>query len=196
MSVIRRYQGALLPILVILVTTTAGCSTSLTAEPGTVGGAIDALDRAAQEHDVESFAAHWDFESVGTMYEQESAEIADKLWMDAIDDAEITDEELAQRAYYPEDVATTRDSMDAAIQTFVAAGPEDPGRGMLALISLKNVVRARVRRDTARVTFRLEGHVPEELVLELWRVVDNGEEKWIVSRICNAKEIATSQAAF
>jgi len=140
--VVRPYQRVFLPILVIVISTTAGCSTSLTAEPGTVGGAIDTLDRAAQEHDMESFAAHWEFESVGTMYEQESTEIAGKLWRDAINEAEITDEELAQRVYYPEDVATTRESMDAAIQTFVATGPEDPDRGMLALISLENVVRA------------------------------------------------------
>lgn len=189
-----------LPVFLLLFVTTltmsAGCSTALRPEPGTVGGAIDALERAAEAHDRDAFTAYWDLEAVGTLYQQDSTEVADKMWMDEIEEHEATDAEIAERTYYPEDVAATRESIDAAVMSFVASGTPDPDRGILPLIRLENVAKARVHKDTAVVTFRDEGHVPEEVVLEFWRVEDNGEEKWIVSRIRNAKEIAKSRAAF
>jgi len=162
-----------------------------------VGGAIANIESAAESHDWEDYASHWDLEAVGVMYEEDSAEIADRMWMDALEDVDIVPDDEAQvRAYYPEDVMVTRESLELGLQEYVETGARDVDRGFATLISLDNVASARVRKDSARVTFRLEGHAPDKLVLEFWRVVDGSTEKWLVSRITNAKDIAEQQYAF
>lgn len=196
MLVLRHRVLRILLATVIALTLLSGCGASLEPTPGTVGGSIDSLERAIAEHDWDGFRSLWDLEAVGTMYEQESVEVADALWMDTIEQLEVTEAELVKREYYPEDVALTRESMDQALESAVASGFPNAERGIMQLIRLDTVVRASVKKDTARVTFRIEGHIPEELVLEFWRVEDGSEVKWIVSRISNAKDIAKQRAAF
>lgn len=173
-----------------------GCSASLTSEPGTVGGTIAALEASAADHDWETYASYWDLEAVGVTYADESGLVAESMWFDTLGDTPMTESEVQTREHYPEGVLLTRESFELALLEYVEAGAEDPTRGIGDLISLDNVTSARVREDVARITFEAEGHLPDKLVLEFWRVVDGPEQKWIVGYIVNGKDVAKSQAAF
>lgn len=192
----RIVRGLLTSVLAMAVMGTSACSTALDETPGTPGATIAALEESAASRDWETYASFWDLEAVGDLYEQDSAEVGDNIWVENLKGAPVTAAEPQVREYYPEDILLTRKSLELGLRTYVEHGSDDATRGFPALINLANVHSASVHKDDARIVFRAEGHTPEELVLEFWRVMDGDEEKWIVSRIGNAKDIARARAAF
>src|SRR5574340_1117467 len=70
-----RFSIASLLLSTIVLCACVGCSTSLKAEPGTVGATIAGIESAAGSHDWGRYATYWDLEAVGVMYQEDSTEI-------------------------------------------------------------------------------------------------------------------------
>lgn len=192
----RSKRAFVFAVACALVVVSAGCMSRLGDGPDTVGGAIRAMQHAAAAHDWKVYAAYWDLEATGVLYEQDSRGLADRIWMDELKKHGVPENEAYTRSRYPKNMVVTRESFEQGLRDWVEQGDGDPSTGIQDLIAIENVASARIGKEHARVTFRKPGHKPERVVVEFWRIIDGRRVKWIIGQIINAKEIAKQRAAF
>ena len=170
--------------LVLLVALSAamlvGCAPVPTG-PGTPGGAIAEIERAAAARDWDAYSRAWDMEAASTLFAQRYEEA---------DAAAGNEKRGGQPAPDPSSATRTLPLVTAAIfveafQAYVRDGDTPTGMGLQRLLTAENVKSAEIDGTEAVVVVQDASSSPSTARLKLVRLKDY----WIVVEVLNADEI-------